>query len=102
VTTQVLHHTCLALCKCCTCFPTNTEVSVFHLNPVQWTYHLNAIDFSLNLYTDNNVSTSKVSEAENCKNVKLPILSCLSLLCMCGLGLCPFNWLVCDLLLRKW
>jgi len=30
----------------------------------------------------------------------LPILSCLSLLYMCGLGLCPFSGWVCDLLLR--
>jgi len=30
----------------------------------------------------------------------LPMLSCLSLLYMCDLGLCPFSGLVCDLLLR--
>ena len=29
---------------------------------------------------------------------KLPMLSHWSLLCMCGLGLCPFRGLVCDLL----
>jgi len=31
----------------------------------------------------------------------LPMLSSLSLLHMCGLGLCPFRGLVCDLLLRS-
>jgi len=31
----------------------------------------------------------------------LPMLSCLSLLYMCGPGLCPFSGLVCDLLLRN-
>ena len=30
----------------------------------------------------------------------LPMVSCLSLLYMCDLGLCPFSGLVCDLLLR--
>jgi len=31
----------------------------------------------------------------------LPILFFLSALYMCGLNLCPFSWLVCDLLLRS-
>jgi len=31
----------------------------------------------------------------------LRMLSCLSLLCMCGLSLCPFSGLVWDLLLRS-
>jgi len=31
----------------------------------------------------------------------LPVLSCVSLLCVCGLGLCPVSGLVCDLLSKN-
>ena len=36
----------------------------------------------------------------SCHGSCLPILSCLSFLHMCGLGLCPFSGLVCNLPLR--
>ena len=61
---------------------------------------------SLNLLYYNNVSTSKVPQdveplPTSCHLVCFSMLSCLTLLYMCGpgLGLCHFSELVCDLLL---
>ena len=53
---------------------------------------------SINFYIYNDVSTSKVSQGAAHINTYIKRLS---LLCICGQGLCPFSGLVCDLLLRS-
>jgi len=44
--------------------------------------------------------THGISTPTPCHVSSLPLLSCLSLLPMCGVSACPFSALVCDLLLR--
>ena len=99
--TQVRHNTSLALCTCCLWFPKiyDDDVSAFPSNPVRWTYQLNVLVLvsSLNLLYYNDISTSKVPQGAaplltSC-HVSLPMLSCLPLLHVCGLGLCPFSGL---------
>ena len=89
-TTPVLYVLCLFSWKY------DAEISV--LGTV---YPLNAVvteNFTENFYSYNDVSTPMGSAAQN---HLLPMMSSLSLLCMCNLGPCPFSGLVCDLLLTS-
>ena len=90
-----------------------------HPTQARWTYPLSA-DVKMNclilLYTSTYYTPHPLADTHrqmrspgtaplpfSCHVCCLPMLSCLSLLCMCGLGLYPFSGLVCNLLLwSRW